>query len=39
MDGISLLKFFGGINLKLATILQYGIRIWQYHYMEKDPQA
>jgi hypothetical protein len=38
-DGICILELFGGINFRLAIILQLGILVWKYQYVEKDPQA
>ncbi len=38
-DGTCLLELFGGINFGLITILQLGILIWRYHYVEKHPQV
>jgi hypothetical protein len=34
-----LLKLFGGINPRLTMVLQLGILIQKYHYVEKDPRA
>jgi hypothetical protein len=30
------LDLFGGINTSLATMLQAGILVWKYLYVEKD---
>jgi hypothetical protein len=36
--GICLLELFGIINYKLAAVLQLGILVQRYRYVEKDPQ-
>jgi hypothetical protein len=36
---ICLSELFGHINLGLAIVLQYGLHIQRYFYMEKDPHA
>jgi hypothetical protein len=33
------LDLFGGINTGLAAVLQAGIPVWKYLYMEKDETA
>jgi hypothetical protein len=38
-DGICLLELFGGISCGLIVVLQLGILVWRYNYVEKDPQA
>jgi hypothetical protein len=38
-DGMCILKLFGGINFKLVLILQLGIPIHWYHYVEWYPQT
>ncbi len=38
-DGICLLKLFGGISYGLTVVLQSGIMVRRYHYVEKDAQA
>jgi len=38
-DGICLFELVGGISSGLAVILQSGILVRRYHYVEKDPQA
>jgi hypothetical protein len=32
-------EFFKGISFALFAMLQFGIQVRQYHYMEKDPHA
>ncbi len=34
-----MLDLFGGINTGLAAVLQAGIPVWKYLYMEKDETA
>jgi len=38
-DGICLLELFKGLNFGLIAILQFGVPIWRYHYLERDSQA
>ncbi len=38
-EGICMLDLFGGINTGLATMLQAGIPIWKYFYVERDEAA
>ncbi len=35
-EGICVLDLFGGISTSLATMLQVGIPIWKYLYVERD---
>jgi site-specific DNA-cytosine methylase len=35
-EGICVLDLFGGINTSLATVLQVGILVWKYLYVERD---
>ncbi len=37
--GIYLLEYFGSISSRLIMVVQSNIKVWQYHYMEKDPQV
>jgi hypothetical protein len=39
MDGICLLEIFGGISSRLGMVFQFGIKVRQYHYVEKDFQV
>jgi hypothetical protein len=34
-----MVEFFGNINFGLLVVLQYGNKVHQYYYVEKDPQA
>jgi hypothetical protein len=36
-DGIYIIELFGGISFDLAMVLQPGIKVCQYYYVEKDP--
>jgi hypothetical protein len=36
-EGITLLKFFGGIGIGLEAILQSGLVVWRYFYVDIDP--
>jgi hypothetical protein len=38
-DGICLVELFGGISSSLVVVLQFGIRVCRYYYVEKDLQA
>jgi hypothetical protein len=33
---IHVLEFFKGIKFGLSQVLQFGIYVWQYYYVEKD---
>jgi hypothetical protein len=35
-EGICVLDLFGGISTDLTTILQVGILVWKYLYVERD---
>jgi hypothetical protein len=37
--GICVLDLFGGISTSLATVLQAGILVWKYLYVERDKIA
>jgi hypothetical protein len=38
-EGICVLDLFGGISTGLATVLQVGILVWKYLYVERDETA
>ncbi len=38
-EGICMLDLFGGTSTGLATVLQVGIPVWKYLYMEIDEIA
>ncbi len=38
-EGICVLDLFGGISIDLATVLQAGILVWKYLYVERDETA
>jgi hypothetical protein len=38
-NGICLLELFRGISFGLDVVLQSGILVQRYHYVEKDPQV
>jgi len=38
-EGICVLDLFGGINTSLAAVLQAGILVWKYLYVERDETA
>ncbi len=38
-EGICMLDLFGGINTNLATVLQAGIPVWKYLFVERDETA
>jgi hypothetical protein len=38
-EGITLLKFFGGINIGLEALLLLGMVVWRYFYVYIDPIA
>jgi hypothetical protein len=38
-EGITLLKFFGGIGTSLKALLQLGMVVWRYFYVNINPIA
>jgi hypothetical protein len=38
-EGICVLDLFGGINIGLVIVLQAGISIWKYFYVEREEIA
>jgi hypothetical protein len=34
-----MIELFGGISFGLVAVFQSGIKVCQYYYVEKDPQA
>jgi hypothetical protein len=38
-EGITLLEFFGGIGIGFKALLQSGMTVWKYFYVDIDPVA